>query len=311
MSKCKTSKNSLIELMRFLFALWVLYYHHYVPYKCDLFSDGYLAVEFFFVLSGFFLVRSIDKYTSMPAREGFFGFLKHRFMTIALPFVIGEVFVFAYVFLFGIPEYNILFGYLWYIRDLFIAMAVIFLLRRIIKRDFWFYALLLCMSITAMFAFSRIPLLAWPGGPFRSIAAMPLGMLAAIIPKLSLKKRDGEQNKSATYLLAALGLLLVAAACIYVIVLPQKSMLLKCLLVMAGYPLLLYFASCVKFNCKLFDWLGSLSFPIYAFQCIIRVIEGLGLRNNTYLFIILMLIVLTFSAITHLCKKKREKSVKI
>ena len=62
------TKNSLIELYRFLFALWVLYYHSFVPYKGELFGQGYLAVEFFFVLSGFFLIRSIDKYIHRPTK---------------------------------------------------------------------------------------------------------------------------------------------------------------------------------------------------------------------------------------------------
>lgn len=70
-------KNSLLELLRFLFALWVLYYHDYVPFKNMLFSEGYLAVEFFFVLSGFFLMRSINKYIHRPTKEGLLSFLKH------------------------------------------------------------------------------------------------------------------------------------------------------------------------------------------------------------------------------------------
>jgi len=112
------NKNSLIELMRFLFALWVLYYHSYVPFKSNMFSDGFLAVEFFFVLSGFYLVRSIDKYVDKPIKQGLFGFLKHRFSAISIPFLINEIFVLYYSFAFG-SEYNFLFGYLWYIRDLF------------------------------------------------------------------------------------------------------------------------------------------------------------------------------------------------
>ena len=53
-------KNSLIELFRFLFALWVLYYHSFVPYKGEMFGQGYLAVEFFFVLpEGAELIRQL------------------------------------------------------------------------------------------------------------------------------------------------------------------------------------------------------------------------------------------------------------
>ena len=121
------NKNSLIELMRFFFALWVLYYHSFVPIKTSAFSDGFLAVEFFFVLSGFYLIRSIDKYTSQPINTGLFSFLKHRFSAIAIPFLINEIFV-LYYSIFIEASYNFFFGFLWYIRDLFVAMSVIFIL---------------------------------------------------------------------------------------------------------------------------------------------------------------------------------------
>ena len=102
------AKNSLIELFRFLFALWVLYYHSFVPYKGEMFGQGYLAVEFFFVLSGFFLMRSIDKYIHRPTKEGLLSFLKHRFKSIAIPFLIGEVFVLIFQKQMNISERKLL-----------------------------------------------------------------------------------------------------------------------------------------------------------------------------------------------------------
>ena len=57
--KVKTQRNGLIELYRFLFALWVVYYHSFFVVKTNQFNHGYIAVEFFFILSGFYLLRSI------------------------------------------------------------------------------------------------------------------------------------------------------------------------------------------------------------------------------------------------------------
>ena len=101
------AKNSLLELFRFLFALWVLYYHSFVPFKGELFGQGYLAVEFFFVLSGFFLMRSIDKYIEGPTKEGLLSFLKHRLKGILIPFLIGEIFVLIYSFTIEISSYEV------------------------------------------------------------------------------------------------------------------------------------------------------------------------------------------------------------
>ncbi|MBO5907104.1 MAG: acyltransferase [Clostridia bacterium] len=301
----KTGKNGLIELMRFLFALWVLYYHSYVPYKSGLFSDGFLAVEFFFVLSGFFLMRSIDKYSDAPLGEGLIKFLKHRAMAIALPFIIGEVFVLVFSFsnLDEIPS-NFLFGYLWYVRDLFIAMTVIFLSRRWIKSDAAFYITMAALSVTALFVLRFIPILAWPSGPFRSIGAIPVGMLCALIPKFKIS--DGKRGEIITAAVASAALAVVSAAALTVIIPSSKTLLLHYALVLVCYPALLYFASILNVKSRFLNWLGSLSFPIYSFQCIIRVIEDYGFGDRAALFYVLMALVLAFSLALHLYKRKSK-----
>jgi len=296
-------KNSLLELLRFLFALWVLYYHDYVPFKNMLFSEGYLAVEFFFVLSGFFLMRSINKYIHRPTKEGLLSFLKHRFKSIAIPFLIGEVFVLIYSFVFEI-SYNLFFGYLWYIRDLFIAMTCIFLLRKYIKKEKTFYIILATASLISFFGFLWLPIFAWPSGPFRSGAAIPLGIFAALIPQITFKERTNTVIPLVGFIVSALG-------CISIIALPDKNLLLSYILVIVGYPSLMYFTNQIHFSNKFFDWLGSLSFPIYAFQCILRVIEACGFENNTWLFVILMVLVLTYSLIMHIIKSKKAQHASV
>lgn len=295
----RKNKNSLIELMRFLFALWVLYYHSYVPYKGQLFGQGYLAVEFFFVLSGFFLMRSINKYVELPTQEGLFGILRKRFNSIAIPFIIGEVFVLIYSFRSFEISSNFLFGYLWYIRDLFIAITGIFLLRKFIKRDAVFYLILVIASAVALFGLEWVQLFAWPKGPFRSVVAIPIGIFASLIPQIKVKVKPN-------LILSLSGLIISAIGCFSIIVLPNKDLLLSYVLVVIGYPSLIYFANQIDFNNKFLDWLGSLSFPIYAFQCILRVIEAFGFENNTWLFVILTVLVLTYSLITCLIKNRKH-----
>lgn len=292
------AKNSLIELFRFLFSLWVLYYHSFVPYKGEMFGQGYLAVEFFFVLSGFFLMRSIDKYIHRPTREGLLSFLKHRFKSIAIPFLIGEVFVLIYSFVFEI-SYNLFFGYLWYIRDLFIAMTCIFLLRKCIKKEKIFYLILATASLISFFGFCWLPILAWPSGPFRSVASIPLGIFAALIPQITVKGKDNTG-------IPLVGLIISALGCISIIALPDKNLLLSYILVIVGYPSLMYFTNQIHLSNKVLNWLGSLSFPIYAFQCILRVIEACGYNDNSILFLLLVVMVLCYSFIMITIKSKRQ-----
>lgn len=305
-SSNRARKNSLIELMRFLFALWVVYYHGFIPFRISGWSNGFLAVEFFFILSGFYLVRSIDKYKDAPIKKGLPDFLKHRFKAIAVPFIINEIFVLYYSIAVNRSPINFFFGFLWYIRDLFIAMAAIFLLRRLIKNEKVFYIILCALSLLALFGFWWIPMMAWPSGPFRSIAAMPIGMIAALIPKLKAKKDDGKKS-APNIILIAVGLIVSATSCFLIASSETKSPFIIYLLIMLIYPALLYFASCVKINNSFLNWLGTLSFPIYAFQCPLRVLERYGVNDSMHLFIILVIMVLCYSAITECLKWRKIK----
>ena len=64
MGKPNKPRNNLVELFRFIYSLLVLGYHVQFSYddeKVDLFENGALAVEFYFILSGYFLARSLEK----------------------------------------------------------------------------------------------------------------------------------------------------------------------------------------------------------------------------------------------------------
>ena len=82
-----TQRNSLIDLFRFLFSVLVVGYHLQMglPGGIHFFENGCLAVEFFFLLSGYFLARSIEKCASkadlklLPAT---FGFMKGKISSV-------------------------------------------------------------------------------------------------------------------------------------------------------------------------------------------------------------------------------------
>ncbi len=57
-------RNNLVEFARFLFSVLVIGYHVQMSFSgdgIDLFENGALAVEFFFLISGYFFARSIEK----------------------------------------------------------------------------------------------------------------------------------------------------------------------------------------------------------------------------------------------------------
>ena len=69
MTAIKKQRNNLVELARFLFSLLVIGYHVQMTWAgggVQFFAGGALAVEFFFLISGFFFARSVEK---IAARE--------------------------------------------------------------------------------------------------------------------------------------------------------------------------------------------------------------------------------------------------
>lgn len=176
-------------------------------------------------------------------------------------------------------------------------MIGIFLIRKYIKKDWVFYAILAFLSIITFFGFCWLPILAWSSGPFKSVASIPLGIFAALISPVS----RGENKWKPMF-----GLMISALMCIVIIILPNKNLLLSYVLVIIGYPSLIYFANQIHCNSTLLNWLGSLSFPIYAFQCILRVIEACGYNDNCILFLLLVVMVLCYSFIMITIKSKRQ-----
>ena len=64
MTKSSKPRNNIVELFRFIYSLLVLGYHVQFSYsdeEVDPFENGALAVEFYFLLSGYFLARSLEK----------------------------------------------------------------------------------------------------------------------------------------------------------------------------------------------------------------------------------------------------------
>ena len=70
MTKKLSNKNGLIELFRFLCSIWVAYYHGFFPVLSDKFDGVNISVDFFFMVTGLFFLKSIEKYIDKPFSEG-------------------------------------------------------------------------------------------------------------------------------------------------------------------------------------------------------------------------------------------------
>ena len=84
MPKPSKPRNNIIEFGRFIYSLLVLGYHVQFSYdddKVDIFENGALAVEYYFLLSGYFLSRSLEKISKDEKNNIFikyFYFMKNK-----------------------------------------------------------------------------------------------------------------------------------------------------------------------------------------------------------------------------------------
>ena len=64
MARPTKPRNNIVEFFRFIYSLLVVGYHVQMTYEDDVydfFENGAIAVEYFFLLSGYFLARSLEK----------------------------------------------------------------------------------------------------------------------------------------------------------------------------------------------------------------------------------------------------------
>lgn len=95
----QSSRNGEIELFRFIFAVIVFSFHF--EYAPAIFKSGYLCVEFFFVLSGYFLMQHIEKNknTVINPTMTVFNYTKNRLKRLYVSYFIACVAAFAIRFL--------------------------------------------------------------------------------------------------------------------------------------------------------------------------------------------------------------------
>lgn len=79
------TKNNSIEFFRFLF-ICVICLWHFSGYATFV-QHGYIAVEFFFIMSGFFLYRSFERHPEI----GVLDYILHRVKKFFIPFLISFV----------------------------------------------------------------------------------------------------------------------------------------------------------------------------------------------------------------------------
>ena len=274
----KQERNSVLELLRLLAAFWILHQHNFTPIPRQTFAYGGRAVEFFFMLSGYFFYRSFAK-----EKGGFLIRLLHfewqRFKPIAITFSLP--FLFSVIYYYQMQPRGIevggIFGFLWYVPKLLIALALYFTLASlselipklsINKKKLIFYVVV--FILVAVF-YRKILLRGSVNGDHRAIAGVGLGILLSALPPI--------KNRLPAFLppLLCTALVLTISAISYLHLNPP---LFDALIILLLFPALIYLAAQAEFKNKLINRLAHLSFGIYAYQAIARFVKGNGLISG-------------------------------
>ena len=273
MHEKEKKRNSLIEFYRFFFAMNIVKNHGYFPYQGKYFSPGRISVEFFFILSGFLLRRSFNKYITLPYFKGLFLMLKDKLLAMGIPLFVALVMHLPYKIITGsAPWWDITdWGYLWYVYDMLIIDVFYFTIRKFVKNEKWFFVVAGLVFVTAS-VFHAIPKF-FATGWFRALSAMSLGVLISYIPPIKLKKQ-------------LLLLIPVVVTWCYVLrmMLFSFSFVEEEILDLIIYPAMIFLTFQIPIHCKVLNYLGGLSFGLYACQSVSRLMYILGFKNGWIYF---------------------------
>ena len=295
-------RNSLIELYRFFFAINVVKNHGFCPWEIPYMSPGRVSVEFFFILSGYLFLSYLERIKDEPLKKGAPRLIYKKMKPLFFPVVIGL----CSNLVTNILEkeyFTGLWGYMWYIHAMIITYLVYYVIRHFIKSEKLFtYTVLLIFTVATLMRFSGV-FYSW--GYVRAASAISLGMLVAKLPKLKTKRK---------YPIAiATAFSFILSASVVIFNLGDTEILggfriVEFLLDTLFYPSLIYFTFRLNISSKVLNYLGALSFGLYAFQCPADMIRVLGVSNRYVLLVIIISLTVAEDGIKRIVRYRSSRA---
>lgn len=273
----------IFELYRILLCIWPLYHHGFFLIRENgTFTYPQLTVDFFFIISGFFLISSMRKLKKENIWIGTKKLMFSRLTPILSPLLACIVFNALCMILFIRSDiFNTLFinfRYWWYILYLVLGIALLFFAFRLIKNEklyiIFLVALLITMGVFHYFLEIREFFIYEFTYMARTFACLSLGMLFSYLPKWSPKKFN----------VNAVIVAILVPFMIYLAYAPKNYLI--CLCMIALFAVLTYFSSNVNLNGKTFNLLGKMSSRMYVYMSFVSMLCVLGFDNCVMLFII-------------------------
>lgn len=346
-------KNGKVEVLRFLFCICIIFYHTgrilEIPFQMDIgdisvnfFAHGSIGVEFFFLVSGYFMAARAFKRQaegSCDLGRETFDFMKHKFWGI-FPFhlvafiilfilsaVMGRWGVIEFVdcLIKSIPSLLFIqkFGYNfynlnsveWYISAMFIALLVLYpLCRRFYSMFVMVIAPFLGLYLSGMLLFkydSMTGASRWVNGMgfacvLRAFAIISLGACVFEMARHLKEKEFGMNARAALTAAEVVGYVLV-----FIYAVREMPMYYEgcCVLILVGCLTLTFGGQTFGFSLFNRGWayfLGKASLPLYLNQlAAIKIIRKYGRHFSLKLQIVMILLLaFLFSAVTYAVGRK-------
>lgn len=323
----KKVRNGKIDFYKFIFSLVVMYYHFSFATDCpeEIFKKGYIAVEFFFIVSGFLFASSLSRYNDVNGTiiKDSLSFSLKKYASVFSYHIFACIITFIYTaFLFQwnfnliianivniLPNILLIqmFGFdhmrfvkhEWYISAMLIVM---FVLTPIIMKNYKLFVR--CIApVVSMFCFGYLfnhynsinVTTEWTGfvyaGLIRALADICLGCVCFEIYKNGILEKIG---KVALFFIEFACLALTLAYCNNM----MKSNLDYVIVFMAAVCVTAAFSSKTSINIlnnKVVYFLGQLSFAVYINHNFIRFMMSTVEWNIGY---VPQLLIYTFFVLT-------------
>ena len=280
----KSKRNGLLELYRIILCFWVMQHHDFffLLNTSSKFSVAQLSVDFFFVISGFFLIRSMRRKQDGQVLKNTWRVMFEKLKPLLFTMLFITAFNLICMVLF-IREnaFEVLFQifrYWWYVLYLVIAVGIFYLLYRLVKKEKLFAIVVAVITVLMgifhyaldqkgffIYEFTFVA---------RTFGCMGLGILLSYIPNWKTKKF----NINIIFVIILIPILLYMAY--------AKKSYLTCLVMLGLFCALVHFTSNIQVGGKVFDIIGELSTRMYLYMSFVSMLDVLGLSNHRILFVI-------------------------
>ena len=267
MIKKENGKNGLVELFRFLCSIWVAYFHGFFPEITENFSGVNISIDFFFMVSGLFFLKSLDKLKEKPFWNGAWTIFWGRTKRFIVPLIIAALSILwcNIAFEWNFNQFNWPLSFLWFFVVQFIYLSIFYLIyKKIKKRSTFNIICLIILCVTMMSCLFNNETL---GRIIRGMGMLALAMLVSQIPKINIKLNDGTKARRLNIFINAVGFVISAVAFAYLAYLPGYAVWKLHIFICIVCTSLLYFATALPVRSKFLNLLGELSTFIYLGQC--------------------------------------------